>query len=118
MEKRRFGPKLKMDALSKGDLARVKFLSLPKEVETPFDTGYGPNKNLKWEMEIDLLSHPTQDVLGKMVWETTASVIRLDIAQLMVGKDKKALTVLLEDLQTNDWYIMCDRKGQYSIKEI
>ena len=118
MEKRRFGPKLTMDALPKGSKAKVKFLSLPKEIETPFETGHGPNKNLKWEMKIVLLEHPTQEILGDMVWQTTASVIRLDIAGLMNGKDKKALTALLEDLQTNEWYIMCNPKGQLSIKEI
>ena len=55
MEKKRFGPKLTMDALPKGSKAKVKFMSLPVAVETPFDTGHGPNKNLKWEMQIVLL---------------------------------------------------------------
>ena len=49
MVKKRFGPKLKMDGLPKASKAKVKFLSLPKEIETTFDTGYGPKKNLKWE---------------------------------------------------------------------
>ena len=67
MVKKRFGPKLKMEGLPKASKARVNFLSLPKEIDTPFDTGHGPNKNLKWEMDIELLEHPTQEVLGEMV---------------------------------------------------
>jgi len=52
MEKKRFGPKLKMEGLPKASKAKVNILTLPKAVETPYDTGYGPDKNLKWEMEI------------------------------------------------------------------
>jgi hypothetical protein len=118
MEKKRFGPKLTMDALPKGSKAKVKFLSLPKEIETPFDTGHGPNKNLKWEMEIVLLEHPTQEVLGEMVWQTTASVIRLEIIGLIDLNDKKGNTALLDDLKSCEWYIMCNAKGQISIKEV
>tara|TARA_Y100000361_G_scaffold94978_1_gene84984 strand:- start:358 stop:714 length:357 start_codon:yes stop_codon:yes gene_type:complete len=118
MEKRRFGPKLKMEGLPKASKAKVKFLSLPREIETPFDTGHGPNKNLKWEMDIDLLSHPTQDVLCQMVWQTTASVIRLEIMALINLNDKKGNDALLDDLKSCEWYIVCDPNGQISIEEV
>ena len=85
MDKKRFGPKLKMEGLPKASKAKVNFLSLPKEIETPFDTGYGDNNNLKWEMEIELLEHPVQEVLGKMVWQTTAEVIRVEIMALVTN---------------------------------
>jgi len=124
MDKKRFGPKLKMEGLPKASKAKVNFLTLPVEIETPFDTSYGPDKNLKWEMEIELLEHPTQEVLGKMVWQTTAAVIRLEIMGL-VAKDNKNLlkavtagTALLKDLKSCTWYIICDATGQVSIEEI
>jgi hypothetical protein len=122
MEKKRFGPKLKMEGLPKASKAKVNFLTLPVAIETPFDTGYGPDKNLKWEMEIELLEHPTQEVLGKMVWQTTAAVIRLEIMGLVTSpnleryaKDNKNL---LKDLKSCEWYILCDATGQVSIEEI
>jgi len=118
MEKKRFGPKLKMEGLPKASKAKVNFLSLPKEIETPFDTGYGHNNNLKWEMEIELLEHPIQEVLGKMVWQTTAQVIRLEIINLIDLNDKKGMTVLLDDLKSCEWYINCDANGQVSIEEV
>ena len=34
-----------MKGLPKASKARVMFLTLPKEVETEFDTGYGDNNN-------------------------------------------------------------------------
>ena len=118
MEKKRFGPKLKMDGLPKASKAKVNFLSLPKEIQTPFDTGFGEDKNSKWEMEIELLEHPTQEVLGKMVWQTTASVIRLEIFNLIDLNDKKGLTALLDDLKSCEWYIACDANGQIALEEV
>jgi len=123
MDKKRFGPKLKMEGLPKASKAKVNFLTLPVAIETPFDTGYGPDKNLKWEMEIELLEHPTQEVLGKMVWQTTASVVRLEITALIhnVAKDKLIAAhnkELLKDLTNCTWYILCDATGQVSIEEI
>jgi len=70
-----------MHGLPKASSAKVNFLSIPKQIETSFDTGHGPNKNLKWEIEIELLEHPTQEP-GNMVWQTTAEVIRKDIMNL------------------------------------
>jgi len=118
MEKKRFGPKLKMNGLPKASKAKVNFLSLPKEIETMFDTGYGENNNSKWEMEIDLLEHPNQEVLGKMVWQTTASVIRVEIMSLTQDNTKKNVDALLNDLQSCEWYIACDANGQVSIEEV
>ena len=118
MEKKRFGPKLKMEGLPKASKAKVNFLTLPIAVETTFDTGYGPKKNLKWEMEIDLLDHPTMEVLGKMVWQTTAQVIRLEIINLIDLNDKKGMTAILDDLKSCEWYIHCDANGQVSIEEV
>ena len=115
MEKKRFGPKLKMEGLPKASKAKVNFLTLPKAVETPFDTGYGPSKNLKWEMEIELLEHPTQEVLGKMIWQTTAVVVRIE---LMALNHKEARKDLLKDFKSCEWYILCDATGQISIEEI
>ena len=123
MEKKRFGPKLKMDGLPKASKALVNILSLPKEIETMFDTGYGDNKNSKWEMDIELLDHPTQETRGKMVWQTTALVIRVEIMNLieMVNNKPKAkenLADLLNDLKECQWNILCDANGQMSLKEV
>jgi len=118
MEKKRFGPKLKMEGLPKASKAKVNFLSLPKEIETPFDTGYGHNNNLKWEMEIELLEHPIQEVLGKMVWQTTAQVIRLEITALMALPGDDTRKDLEKDWKGCAWYIHCDANGQVSIEEV
>jgi len=119
MVKKRFGPKLKMEGLPKASKAKVDFLTLPKTIETPFDTGYGESNNLKWEMEINLISHPTQEVLGRMVWQTTASVIRLEIQKLVDTciNDKETKT-LLADFESSQWYIVSDANGQISIEEV
>jgi hypothetical protein len=118
MDKKRFGPKLKMEGLPKASKAKVNFLTLPVEIKTPFDTGYGPDKNSKWEMEIELLEHPTQEVLGRMVWQTTAQVIRMEITGLMTDHyNKDAEKELLKDLKSCKWYICCDANGQISLDE-
>ena len=118
MEKKRFGPKLKMEGLPKASKAKVNFLTLPVPIETPYDTSYGPDKNLKWEMEIELLEHPSQEVLGRMVWQTTAEVIRVEIMKLVNDSNKKDLENLLKDFQSCEWYILCDATGQLNIEEI
>ena len=118
MEKKRFGPKLKMEALPKCSKARVKFLNLPIEIETPFDTGHGENKNSKWEMPIYLYEHPTMDITGVMVWQTTASVIRLEIMGLINNGTKKDTEHLLKDLKSCEWNITCDANGQLALEEI
>ena len=118
MDKKRFGPKLKMEGLPKASKAKVNFLTLPVPIETPYDTGYGPDKNLKWEMEIELLEHPNQEVLGKMVWQTTAEVIRVEIMALVTNGSIKDLDNLLKDFTSCSWYILCDATGQLNIEEI
>ena len=115
MEKKRFGPKLKMDGLPKASKARVNFLTLPIAVQTNFDTGYGPDKNLKWEMDIELLDHPTQEIRGAMVWQTTAVVVRIE---LMALNHKESRKDLIKDLKSCEWYISCDANGQMSIEEV
>ena len=117
MEKRRFGPKLKMVGLNKGQQAKVLFHTLPKAVETTFDTGYGPDGNLKWEIDITLLEHPTQEP-GDMVWQTTASVIRGEIMYLVEKCKDKELPLLLKDLQSVEWNIISDANGMLSLEEV
>jgi hypothetical protein len=118
MDKKRFGPKLKMEGLPKASKAKVNFLTLPVPIETPYDTGYGPDKNLKWEMEIELLEHPNQEVLGKMVWQTTAEVIRVEIMALVTNGSIKDLDNLLKDFKSCEWNILCDATGQLNIQEL
>jgi len=123
MEKKRFGPKLKMEGLPKASKAKVNILTLPVAIETPYDTGYGPDNNLKWELEIELLEHPVQEVLGKMVWQTTAEVIRVEIMNLikMVNNKPQAkenLKDLLKDIKECEWHILCDASGQLNLQEI
>ena len=112
MEKKRFGPKTTMKGLPKASVAKINFLSLPKEVETSFDTGYGKNNNSKWEVEIDLLDHPTQEP-GRMVWQTTAEVIRKEIMALERTDD------LLKDwMRKKAWSIETDENGLINIVEL
>lgn len=118
MEKKRFGPKLKMEGLPKASKAKVNFLSLPVEIKTPFDTGHGDDKNSKWEMDIELLEHPTMDVLGKMVWQTTAQVIRVEIIALMNLPGKDVRKDLEKDFYSCEWFIVSDATGQMYLKEV
>jgi len=112
MEKRRFGPKTTMKGLPKASVAKINFLSLPKEVETSFTTGHGINENSKWEIEIDLLDHPTQEP-GRMVWQTTAEVIRKEIMALERTDD------LLKDwMRKKAWSIETDENGLINIVEL
>jgi hypothetical protein len=122
MEKRRFGPKTTMKGLPKASVAKINFLSLPKEVETTYDTGYGENNNSKWEMEIELLEHPNQEP-GVMVWQTTAQVIRIEIMALIKmvhnkPKAKEDLENLLEDMQGCEWNIESDENGVINLVEL
>ena len=84
-----------MVGLNKGQQAKVLMHTLPKAVDTTFETGYGPDNNLKWEVEITLLEHPTQEP-GKMVWQTTAAVIRAKIMYLVNKSNDKELVHLLK----------------------
>ena len=118
MEKRRIGPKATMKGLPKASKAKVNFLTLPKEVETTFDTGYGDNKNSKWEMDIDLLEHPN-GTTGLMAWQTTAEVIRKDIMYLINSSNAKELEELKKDLfQKNYWSIEADEVGIINLVEL
>ena len=58
------------------------------------------------------MEHPTQDVLGKMVWQTTASVIRLEIMSLEQSKK------VLDEFKESEWNIECNAKGQISLVEL
>ena len=117
MEKRRFGPKLKMVGLAKGQSAKVLMHTLPKVVETTFETGYGPDNNYKWEIDITLLEHPTQEP-GEMIWQTTATVIRDEIMYLCNKQaDDKTLEALRKDLASCEWYIVSDANGMISLVE-
>jgi len=112
MEKKRFGPRKRMEGLPKASKAKVNFLSIPKEIETNFDTSYGPGGKkvkgggVKWEIEIDLLEHPTQQP-GNMVWQTTAEVIRIDIMAL----DWEDSTICADWARKKHWTIETDETG-------
>jgi hypothetical protein len=128
MEKKRFGPKMTMDALPKGSKALVNFLHLPIPVQTIHDTGFNeegkPCDSLldgggfKWEMPIYLKDHPTQEARGAMFWQTTATVIRVEIMNLINGGTKKDTENLLNDLKSCEWNITCDNNGRISIEEV
>jgi hypothetical protein len=115
MEKKRFGPKTTMKGLPKASVAKINFLSLPKEVETSFDTGYGKNNNSKWEVEIDLLDHPTQEP-GRMVWQTTAQVIRIEIMNLITPSIPDEL--VKDWMRKKAWSIESDENGIINIVEL
>ena len=124
MEKKRFGPKMTMDALPKGSKALVSFLNLPIPVMTIYETGFGadgkklPGGGFKWEMPIVLKDHPTQEARGVMVWQTTASVIREEIMNLVDQGTKKDTENLLNDIKSCEWHIVCDGNGRISIEEV
>jgi hypothetical protein len=115
MEKKRFGPKTTMKGLPKASVAKINFLSLPKEIETSFDTGYGKNNNSKWEVEIDLLDHPTQEP-GRMVWQTTAQVIRIEIMNLITPSIPDEL--VKDWMRKKAWSIESDENGIINIVEL
>ncbi len=112
MVKKRFGPRKRMHGLPKASQAKVNFLSIPKEVETTFNTGWGPGGikvdggGTKWEIEIELLEHPTQEP-GNMVWQTTAEVIRKDIMAL----DWEDASICADWARKKHWVIETDEVG-------
>ena len=112
MEKRRFGPKTTMKGLPKASVAKINFLTLPIEVETKYDTGFGENGNSKWEMEIVLLEHPNQEP-GNMTWQTTAIVIREEIMAL-----ERTDELLKDWKRKNAWSIESDENGLINIVEL
>ena len=113
-----------MDALPKGSKALVSFFTLPKPVMTMYDTGFGAmgekmnGGGFKWEIEIDLLNHPTQEARGKMLWQTTATVIRVEIMNLIHEGTKKDTENLLKDFMSCEWHITCDGNGQIALEEV
>ena len=117
MEKISIGPKEVMKGLSKGETAEVNFLSLPKPVETNFTTGYHMDgeKNVdgkaKWEIDIELLSHPN-GTTGKMVWQTTAEVVRVDIMKY-VSDDTKEHEKGFKDLNKTFHFIYQTQSGTH-----
>ena len=118
MEKREFKPKRKMKGLDKASEATVKFLTLPKIVESEYETGYGPNKMSKWEIEIDIIEHP-EGLKGNWFWQTTCEVVRVQIYNLVLEcTSKKEKEDLRKDFSLNSWYIMRDEQGLTGIKEI
>ena len=69
------------------------------------------------EVDITLLEHPTQEP-GKMVWQTTATVIRDEIMYLCNKQpNDKQLEVLRKDLESCAWYIESDKNGMISLVE-
>ena len=126
MEKRRFGPKPTMKKIPKSGKATVNFLSLPKPIISNWITGFDidgkedEKGKAKWEMDIELLAHPTMEVLGKMAWQTTAIVIREEIYGLVLeaGTRKPLLNELLKDLGSNNWEIQADERGVINLQEI
>ena len=126
MEKRRFGPKSTMKKIPNNGKATVNFLSLPKPVISNFVTGFDIEGNeddkgkAKWEMNIELLEHPTMEVLGKMVWQTVAIVIREEIYGLVLacGDKTPPLNELLKDLERNNWEIQVDERGLVNLQEL
>jgi len=119
MEKREFMPVRRMEGLPKASKATVKFLTLPKMIETEFDTGKGPNGKSKWEMQVEVIKHPNGSK-GVMAWQTTAEVIRVKVYGLVLEAldNKFDLGELLKDLQLNNWEIIRDEQGLTGIKEI
>jgi len=119
MGKREFKPVKRMKGLDKASEATVNFLTLPKMIETEYDTGKGPNGKSKWELTIEVLEHPA-GLKGEWVWQTTCEVIRVDIYNLVLEclEKKFKVSALLEDLQLNSWKIMRDEQGLTSLKEI
>jgi hypothetical protein len=117
MEKISIGPKEVMKGLSKGEVAEVNFLSLPKPVETNFPTGYNVDGekveggNAKWEMKINLLNHPNGSS-GEMVWQTTAEVVRVDLFGF-VSDDEKQMSKAFKDLSNTFHFIYQTQSGTH-----
>ena len=114
MVKKTIGPKKVMKGLSKFETAKVNFLSLPKPIMSNFETGYNMEGSkveggkAKWEIEIELLEHPNGET-GKMVWQSTAEVVRVDLMEWNIQNDKGAL----KDLSNEFHYIFQTASGTH-----
>ena len=106
-----FGQPSLMKAIEPGQKAEIKFLDLPKAV----DTEWGQ----KYYVDILLLSHPLYSITSskgiKMGWQSSAKVLK-DVAELLEGgtPDKnKQRREFLEDYKERTWELSVAEDGSY-----
>ena len=99
-----FGAPSLMKAIEPGQKAEIKFLDLPKAV----DTEWGQ----KYIVEISLLSHPQYSITSsngiKMSWQSSAKVLK-DVADLLEENNKE----FLKDYYDRTWELSVAEDGSY-----
>jgi len=99
-----FGQPSLMKAIEPGQKATLKFLELPKAVDTEWGT--------KFSVDILLLSHPLYSIPSskgiKMVWQTSAKVLN-DIDNLL--KEKKG--DFMKDYYALTWELSVADDGSF-----
>jgi len=99
-----FGQPSLMKAIEPGQKATLKFLDLPKAV----DTEWGQ----KHTVDILLLSHPLYQITSskgiKMSWQTSAKVLR-DIVDLLADGNKE----FLSDYKELTWELSVSEDGSF-----
>ena len=99
-----FGQPSLMKAIEPGQKAEIKFLDLPKAV----DTEWGQ----KYYVDILLLSHPQYSITSskgiKMGWQSSAKVLK-DVADLLAEGNKE----FLKDYKERTWELSVAEDGSY-----
>jgi hypothetical protein len=99
-----FGTPSIMKAIEPGQKATLKFLDLPKLVETEWGQ--------KFSVDILLLSHPLYSITSskgiKMSWQTNAKVLK-DIVALLEEGNKE----FLKDYRELEWELSVADDGSY-----
>ena len=100
-----FGKPSLMKAIEPGQKAMLKFLTIPKTV----DTEWGQ----KYSVDILLLSHPLYSITSskgiKMTWQTSAKVLT-DIIDLIVVEEDKTFK---EDYYGMTWELSVEEDGSF-----
>ena len=99
-----FGKPSLMKAIEPGQKAEIKFLDLPKTV----DTEWGQ----KYIVDISLLSHPQYSITSstgiKMIWQSSAKVLK-DVSDLLEDGNKE----FLKDYYDRTWELSVAEDGSY-----
>ena len=103
-----FGQASLMKAIEPGQKATLKFLDIPKTVETEWGS--------KMVVSITLLSHPLYSIPSskgiKMEWQTSAKVLR-DVNDLLDPKKSKNTVEFEKDYYSHTWELTVADDGSY-----
>ena len=107
-DKYSFGQPSLMKAIEPGQIATLRFLDVPKAVDTEWGS--------KLVVSITLLSHPLYSIPSskgiKMEWQTSAKVLR-DVNDMLDPKKSKNTVIFEKDYYEMTWELSVAEDGSY-----